>query len=91
MDKGCLSFTTRAWTQYLEWVNTDKKTFNRINVLIADIQRNGLMNGIGKPEALRTHKAYSRRIDEYNRLVYTSDENKNLKILSCKGHYDDFF
>jgi toxin YoeB len=47
------------------------------------------MNGIGKPEVLKTRKAYSRRIDEYNRLVYTGDENNNLKILSCKGHYDD--
>jgi toxin YoeB len=89
MDKKCLSFTSKAWTQYLEWVNVDRKAFNRINLLIADIQRNGLMNGIGKPEILKTRKAYSRRIDEYNRLVYTGDKSMNLKILSCKGHYED--
>jgi toxin YoeB len=47
------------------------------------------MTGIGKLEALKARKAYSRRIDEYNRLVYTCGENQNLKILSCKGHYED--
>jgi len=25
--------------------------------------------------------------DESNRLIYSSDENQNLRILSCKGHY----
>jgi Txe/YoeB family toxin of Txe-Axe toxin-antitoxin module len=45
MDKECLSFTTKVWTQYLEWVAVDRKTFNRINLLIADIRRNGLMSG----------------------------------------------
>jgi toxin YoeB len=84
-----LTFQAEAWEEYLEWEEKDKKNFKRINALIKDIQRSGLMSGIGKPEALRIRKAYSRRIDEYNRLVYTSDGNKNLKILSCKGHYDD--
>ena len=45
------------------------------------------MTGIGKPEPLKHIKGYSRRIDEVNRLVYDSDENQNLRILSCKGHY----
>ncbi|MDR1482294.1 MAG: type II toxin-antitoxin system YoeB family toxin [Synergistaceae bacterium] len=39
---------------------------------------------------MRGRKGYSRRIDEYNRLVYTGDENRNLRIISCKGHYDDY-
>ena len=47
------------------------------------------MKGIGKPEALRGEKGYSRRIDERHRLVYTGDEKQNLRILSCKGHYED--
>ena len=37
-----------------------KKTLKRINELIKDIERNGALNGIGKPEA----KGFSRRIDE---------------------------
>jgi toxin YoeB len=83
-----VTFAPSAWNDYLEWQAADKKTAIKINVLIKDIQRNGLMNGIGKPEALRTRKAYSRRIDEYNRLVYEADKNQNLRILSCKGHYE---
>ncbi|MDR3231630.1 MAG: Txe/YoeB family addiction module toxin [Synergistaceae bacterium] len=82
-----LSFSNKAWEQYLEWLTVDRKIFNRINILIRDIQRNGLMEGIGKPEVLRNLKAYSRRIDETHRLIYITDEKQNLRIISCKGHY----
>ena len=61
----------------------------RINELIKDIERNGLSNGTGKPEPLKYRKAWSRRIDRTNRLIYNFDENKNLLIISCKGHYED--
>lgn len=37
-----------------------------------------------------THRpGFSRRIDEANRLVYDIDELQNIKIISCKGHYED--
>ncbi|MDR1430477.1 MAG: type II toxin-antitoxin system YoeB family toxin, partial [Spirochaetaceae bacterium] len=39
------------------------------------------------PEFLKYEKAYSRRIDDANRLVYTGDEKQNLHIIACKGHY----
>jgi toxin YoeB len=84
-----LSFTKEAWEQYIEWQLTDRKTTSKINALIKDIQRNGFMNGIGKPEVLKTQKAYSRRIDDYNRLVYEAAPNQNLRIISCKGHYEE--
>ena len=58
-----------------------------MNDLVFDIQRNGLIKGIGKPEVLKHLKAYSRRIDDDNRLIYTVDEKQNLRIISCKGHY----
>ena len=87
--KDDVTFTMTALQDYMEWQITDRKITARINALIKDIQRNGLMNGIGKPEALKTRKAYSRRIDEYHRLVYRCDENKHLRIISCKGHYED--
>jgi toxin YoeB len=82
-----LIFTPQAFKDYLEWLTENKKTFKKINDLIRDIQRNGLMKGIGKPEPLKHLKAYSRHIDDANRLVYASDEKQNLRILSCKGHY----
>ena len=45
--------------------------------------------GIGKPEPLKYRPAWSRRIDEVNRLVYNADDMQNLIIFSCKGHYED--
>ena len=67
----------------------DKKTLKRINALIKDIERNGALEGIGKPEPLKYRPGYSRRIDQANRLVYDIDANDNLYIYSCKGHYED--
>ena len=61
----------------------------RINELIQSIQRDGFMKGIGKPEPLKGLKAYSRRIDVGNRLVYIGDSEQNLMILSCRGHYEN--
>ena len=82
-----LIFTPQAFKDYLEWFAEDKSKFKKINDLIRDIQRNGFMTGIGKPESLKHIKGYSRHIDHENRLVYTGDEVQNLRILSCKGHY----
>ncbi len=80
-------WTDDGWTDYLYWQSQDKKTLKKINELIKDIERNGALNGIGKPEALKYRKGFSRRIDETNRLVYTIDENGILWIISCRGHY----
>ena len=54
-----------------------------------DIERNGLLKGLGKPEPLKYRKMCSRRITEEHRLTYNFDQNKNLIIYSCKGHYED--
>jgi len=84
-----VTFTETALEQYMDWQNEDKRTLKRINVLIKDVQRNGFIEGIGKPEPLKGRKEYSREIDGANRLVYTGDRDRNLVIVSCKGHYDD--
>ena len=81
-------WTDDGWADYLYWQSQDKKTLKRINELIKDnIERNGALNGIGKSEALKYRKGFSRRIDETNRLVYAIDENRVLWIISCRGHY----
>ncbi len=82
-------FADDAWEDYTEWQIKDKKIAIRINELIKDINRNGLNKGIGKPEPLKHRKAWSRRITIEHRLVYNFDENKNLIIISCKGHYEN--
>jgi len=74
------------------WISqNDRKTFRKIFSLIEDIQRNGLLSGIGKPERLSYQKKaeYSRRISHDDRLVYYQDKNGDLVILSCHGHYGD--
>ena len=83
------TFTGQGFSDYLYWQTQDKKTLKKINALLTDIQRNGAMQGIGKPEPLRYRPGYSRRIDEANRLVYDIDELQNIVILSCRGHYED--
>lgn len=82
-------FTPKAWQEYNEWREVDKKTQKKINQLIESIDRDGINRGLGQPEPLRYRKEFSRRIDQANRLVYTLDDRGDLLILSCKGHYGD--
>ena len=42
-----------AWEEYKEWLNVDKKILKRINELIKDIERYGVLEGRGKPEKLK--------------------------------------
>ena len=83
-----ISFTTKAWEEYCYWQTQDKKTLKRINLLLADIQRNGF-EGIGKPEPLKENLSgyWSRRLDDTNRLVYRIN-NEHIEIIQCKGHYE---
>lgn len=82
-------FTPTAWEQYNSWLQEDKKMLKRINDLVKDIDRNGLLKGKGKPEPLKHRKACSRRITDEHRLVYNMDSNQNLIIYSCKYHYEE--
>lgn len=84
-----ISFSAEAWDDYLYWQSHEKKTVVKINQLLKDIQRQGLSDCIGKPEPLKHRKAWSRRIDHENRLIYNLDEKHNILIISCKGHYED--
>ena len=79
-----------AWSDYLYWQTQDKKTLKRINLLIKDIERNGALNGIGEPEALKGNLQgeFSRRINEKDRLVYHLEDGR-IYISHCRGHYGD--
>ena len=76
-----------AWNEYLDWQLSDRKIVKKINELIKSIERDGVMQGIGKPEPLKYRKGYSRRITDEDRLVYDVD-NGVLYIYSCEGHYE---
>lgn len=73
----------------LLWQLQDRKTLKRINLLLADIQRNKF-EGLGKPEPLKENLSgfWSRRIDDVNRLVYTIN-NEQIEIIQYRGHYND--
>ena len=77
-----------AWKDYCTWQQGDKKTLKRINGLIKEIQRD-VYDGIGKPEPLKENLAdwWSRRIDDFNRIVYKEVDGVII-IAACKGHYE---
>jgi len=82
-----LSFSDKAWENYIYWQQNDFKLLQRINELIRDIQRQPY-SGIGKPEPLKFDRRgyWSRRINQEHRLVYKV-ENKIVYIAQCRYHY----
>lgn len=87
MDK---LWTDEAWEDFLN-LHADKKLVKKIDFLLKDIDRNGY-DGIGKPEPLKDDLRgyWSRRIDDYNRIVYRIVESNGksyIEILQCGTHY----
>jgi len=82
-----LTFSTKAWDNYLYWQKTDKAMVKRINTLIIDIQRSPF-KGIGKPESLKHGLSgyWSRRINDEHRIVYKV-VGGNLLIAQLRYHY----
>ena len=71
-----LLWEEEAWEDYCLWQTRDN-------------QRN-TYEGIGKPEPLKGDLSgwWSRRIDDTHRIVY-KEQDGNIIIASCFGHYDD--
>ena len=82
-------FSRQAHEEYLDWQQSDERTFEKINVLIKNILRDPF-KGLGKPEPLKGSLKgnWSPRIFQEHRLIYSID-NENVTIHSCHGHYDD--
>lgn len=75
-----------AWEDYLK-LQSDRKLLKKANELLKGIERSPF-DGLGKPEALKgdLNVFWSRRIDEFNRIVYKI-ENGSLYIAYCGTHY----
>lgn len=88
MSDRLLTWTAGGWEDYVYWQTQDRKTLKRINLLIEDVLRDDPFEGIGKPEPLKhaLAGAWSRRIDDVNRLVYIADD-RVVTILQAKYHY----
>ena len=87
MDK---LWTDEAWEDFLQ-LQSDKRVLKRIQSLLNDIDRNGHY-GIGKPEPLKGEFSgyWSRRIDDFNRIVYRIVETagkKYIEVIQCGTHY----
>lgn len=81
------AFDRSSWEDYTSWQSQDRKTLKRINLLIQDVLRDPFV-GIGKPEPLKhiLSGAWSRRIDDANRLVYLVTDT-HIVILQARDHY----
>ncbi len=75
-----------AWADYLKFQD-NKKLLKKANAIIKDIERGGY-EGLGKPEPLKDNLSgyWSRRIDEYHRIVYKV-EGEVIEIIQCGTHY----
>jgi len=82
-----IAFDLNGWQDYVYWQSQDRKTLKRINALITDAVRDPFA-GIGKPEPLKhvLAGAWSRRIDDTNRLVYYVTDD-HIVILQARAHY----
>lgn len=82
-----LIFSEQAWEEYLYWQKQDRKTLERINQLIREIEREPF-SGIGKPELLKHALSgyWSRRITDEHRIVYKVRED-TLLIAQLRYHY----
>jgi toxin YoeB len=70
-----LIFSKRAWEDYQFWIQTDKPTLKRINLLIQDTVRNPFAG------------FWSRRITAEHRFVYAV-EGDDLLIAQLRFHYE---
>lgn len=82
-----LGFTDDGGDDYQHLIGIDRATLKRVNALITDARRNPT-SGIGKPEQLKfvDGAAWSRRITQEHRLVYSFDDAQ-LTVWQCRYHY----
>ncbi len=86
-----LTFSERAWAQYLYWQDNDPAGVERLNALIKECMRSPFQ-GAGKPEPLKGQLKgwWSRRITLEDRLVYRvtgKAPDQQFEIAQCRFHY----
>ena len=82
-----ITFEASAFEDFIEWATLEKKTHQKIIILIKDINRSPF-SGLGKPEALKYEYScyWSRRINDEHRLIYKVTDT-DIIIAACKYHY----
>lgn len=82
-----VSWTDKAWEDYLSWQEEDKNIVDEINELIEECRRNPF-KGTGKPEPPKGDLTgfWSRRITREHRLVYLPEAGC-IYIVGCRYYY----
>ena len=74
----------------ISWLRKHNRKLLKKVLLLCESVEVDPFNGIGNPERLsNSARLWSRRIDKKNRLVYEILDEKHVKMISCKDHYDD--
>lgn len=83
-----IQWTLNAGEDLLYWKKQDIKKYERIKLLIKNIQETPFI-GIGKPEPLRYSLSgmWSRRINHEHRLIYSVSSDQII-IHGCRFHYN---
>ena len=80
-----------SWNDYLYLQEKDRRTLEKVNKMIKEIQRRGEADGLGSPEPLKGDLSgyWSRELNKKDRLVYRVTEDDCLYIAQCRTHYGD--
>jgi toxin YoeB len=74
----------------VSWLKKHNRRLLKKISLLCDAVAINPSDGIGKPEKLLGSAGlWSRRIDKKNRLIYEILDEEQVKMISCKDHYDD--
>lgn len=83
-------FEGNTWMVYEELRSKDKMLHKNLCKILKELQRENSEKGIGKPEPLKHDLTgfWSRKLSQYDRLIYKFDEN-SIHIFAIGGHYED--
>lgn len=81
-------FTPQAVKDLFFWKAKNQKIYDRLHLLLRDIELNPFIGGLGKTEILGGDLSgqISKRLDEKNRITYAVKDNI-ITIYRCRGHY----
>ena len=82
-------FESGTWNKYEELRSKDKVIHKNLCKILKEMQRGDPSKGLGKPEPLKHTLSglWSRRLSQYDRLIYGFDDQK-IHIFAIGGHYD---
>ena len=84
-------FEGNTWMVYEDLRSKDKILHKNLCKILKELQRQNPEKGIGKPEPLKHELTgfWSRKLSQYDRLIYKFDES-SIRIFAIGGHYEDF-